>query len=223
MIDFHAHVLPRCDHGSDGIETSLKQLRLAKEAGVQTVIATPHFYPDHDRFPEFLTRRERTYAALMEQHSGLPEVRVGCEVNLCPGLDHLEGIEQACVQGTKVILLEMPYEYWSSSLEETMLRFLEDSGLVPVLAHVDRYDPDRIEHLLRLGFLAQLNAECFSTLRGRRQKFDWIDRGSVVALGSDIHGVKPGYAEFTHALKVLKDRADVIFRRTEQLLEENRI
>ena len=25
-LDYHAHILPRCDHGSDGVETSLRQL-----------------------------------------------------------------------------------------------------------------------------------------------------------------------------------------------------
>ncbi|MEE3459824.1 MAG: CpsB/CapC family capsule biosynthesis tyrosine phosphatase, partial [Candidatus Faecousia sp.] len=42
MIDFHAHILPGADHGSDGLETSLRQLALAEEAGVDTIVATPH-------------------------------------------------------------------------------------------------------------------------------------------------------------------------------------
>ena len=32
MIDFHAHILPGADHGSDGLETSLRQLALAEES-----------------------------------------------------------------------------------------------------------------------------------------------------------------------------------------------
>ena len=60
MIDFHAHILPGADHGSDGLETSLRQLALAEEAGVDTIVATPHFYPQSDSFSEFLRRRERT-------------------------------------------------------------------------------------------------------------------------------------------------------------------
>ena len=42
-LDYHAHILPRCDHGSDGVETSLRQLAMATEAGIRTVCATPHF------------------------------------------------------------------------------------------------------------------------------------------------------------------------------------
>ena len=33
-LDYHAHILPRCDHGSDGVETSLRQRRgAAAQAG----------------------------------------------------------------------------------------------------------------------------------------------------------------------------------------------
>ena len=34
FIDFHSHILPAADHGSANLETSLKQVALAKEAGV---------------------------------------------------------------------------------------------------------------------------------------------------------------------------------------------
>ena len=31
LVDFHSHILPRADHGSDSVETSLKQLKLAAD------------------------------------------------------------------------------------------------------------------------------------------------------------------------------------------------
>ena len=53
-LDYHAHILPRCDHGSDGVETSLRQLAMAAEAGIRTVCATPHFYPHRENAAAFL-------------------------------------------------------------------------------------------------------------------------------------------------------------------------
>ena len=47
-LDYHAHILPGCDHGSDGLVTSLKQVEMAASAGVKTICATPHFYPHKD-------------------------------------------------------------------------------------------------------------------------------------------------------------------------------
>ena len=43
-IDFHAHILPHCDHGSDGWETSRQQLQLAQEAGVEVQAAEAVFW-----------------------------------------------------------------------------------------------------------------------------------------------------------------------------------
>lgn len=56
-LDHHAHVLPGCDHGSDGLETSLRQLDMAAAVGIRTVCATPHFYPHRESVESFLRRR----------------------------------------------------------------------------------------------------------------------------------------------------------------------
>ena len=60
-IDFHAHILPGCDHGSDGWKTSRRQLKLAREAGVEVICATSHFYGHHVSVESFLEKRERCY------------------------------------------------------------------------------------------------------------------------------------------------------------------
>lgn len=38
-FDYHSHILPGCDHGSDGIKTSLKQIEMAKSVGIKTICA----------------------------------------------------------------------------------------------------------------------------------------------------------------------------------------
>lgn len=57
-LDYHAHVLPGCDHGSDRLETSLRQLDMAAAAGIRTSAQTPHFYPHKESAESFLRRRE---------------------------------------------------------------------------------------------------------------------------------------------------------------------
>ena len=64
-LDYHAHILPGCDHGSDGLETSLKQVAMAASAGVGTVCATPHFYPHKESVEAFLQRRAKTAELLL--------------------------------------------------------------------------------------------------------------------------------------------------------------
>jgi len=59
-LDYHAHILPGCDHGSDSVETSRRQLEMARKAGIATVCATPHFYPQRETVACFLDRRAWT-------------------------------------------------------------------------------------------------------------------------------------------------------------------
>lgn len=80
-LDYHAHVLPGCDHGSDGLETSLRQLDMAAAAGIRTVCATPHFYPHRESAESFLRRRAE-FAQLLRAHlpERAPQICLGAEV-----------------------------------------------------------------------------------------------------------------------------------------------
>ena len=221
MLDFHAHILPGADHGSDGLETSLRQLALAEEAGVDVIVATPHFYPQSDDFGHFLQKRHRTFETLLAHYQGPIRILPGAEVHMCVGLDHLEGLERLCVRGTSVMLCELPFHSYPGGLTETFERMM-DRGIVPVLAHVDRYDPIQIENLFSLGLLGQLNAEPLSHRFHRRRFLPWIDRGSVVAFGSDIHGTAIGYTQVRKAVDFLGPRFHEIERRVRLLLKDAR-
>ena len=219
MLDFHAHVLPGADHGSDGLNTSLRQLTLAEQAGIDVLIATTHFYPQVEEFAAFAKKRRAAYEQLMERYRGGVRVLAGAEVHMCVGLDHLEGLWELCVPGTDVMLCELPFRSSPSGLVETFERMM-DLGIRPVLAHVDRYDPTWIENLFGLGLQGQLNAEPLSQHFHRRRLLPWIDRGHIVALGSDIHGVEIGYSQYRKAVDFLGDRADVIETRVRRLLKD---
>ena len=106
IVDFHAHILPGADHGSDSVETSLKQLTLAKNASVNTIIATPHFYPHVHSVEEFLKIRNQAYISLESaKEADMPKIILGAEVLLCVGIDRLAGIDKLCIEGTKTILI----------------------------------------------------------------------------------------------------------------------
>ncbi|MBR6826108.1 MAG: hypothetical protein IKM59_06125 [Oscillospiraceae bacterium] len=217
-IDFHAHILPKADHGSDGLETSLKQVSLAKEAGIELLAATPHFYPASDTAEAFLERRSHCLEALM---SGLgkdaPEILPGAEVQLCRGIDHLQQIRELCFRDTNVLLLELPGDFRFKQFERSLESLHYDRGLQVVIAHVDRY-PDLAETLIDAGFMGQLNASSLCGLFKRKQLYRWIEMGSIVALGSDLHGTKTGYSEFLQAKKKLGSLYNEIMDRTKALL-----
>ncbi len=219
MLDFHAHVLPGADHGSDGLQTSLRQLALAEQAGIDVLVATPHFYPQKDDFGRFLKKREAARAELAAHYGGSIRLLTGCEVHVCVGLDHLDGLEELCIPGTRVMLCELPFRGLTGGMTETFERLLEDD-IIPVLAHVDRYEPSTIENLFSMGLTGQLNAEPLSRRFHRRRLLPWIDRGQIVALGSDIHGTQIGYSQYLKAVDFLGERFQTIEARVRELLKD---
>lgn len=189
MIDFHTHMLPGADHGSDSLETSLEQLRLLNNAGVTDAVATPHFYPERDSVSAFLDRRKKAAELLCSALTAeLPTVYEGAEVLVCPGMENMEGLGRLCIQGTNVLLLEMPFSRWNDRLYETVYN-ISHMGVNVVMAHINRY-PERAAHRLvfECGVSVQLNSECFARPRERKLISKWLDSGCVVAFGSDIHG-----------------------------------
>lgn len=224
IVDFHSHILPAADHGSDGLETSLLQVAAAQHAGVDILCATPHFYPRYEEADAFLARRARcTEELLRALPADAPTIRVGAEVQLCRGLHHMPQLDSLCLSGTRVLLLELPHVSSLTSYEETLRGLLEERGLTVVLAHIDRYPPKQIDPLLEIGFLAQLNADAFCDFRTRRRCLRNAQDERVVALGSDIHGAHHGYSNFHRAQTILAARAIPLLSRTPTLLRQNTI
>ena len=203
-FDYHSHILPGCDHGSDGIETSLKQIEMAEGAGIKTICATPHFYPHKESVEAFLSRRQRTYEALKERlPDNAPNILLGAEVLICDGMDQLDGLDRLCRQGTNELLLELPFYRWPESVWETVDCLNDRDDIRIVIAHADRYPPEDIERLIGEGISLQLNVECFKNPLRQKRYISWIKKGYVKYLGSDIHMLGSGYRDWEKCRKLL--------------------
>ena len=219
LCDFHSHIVPAADHGSDSVQTSQAQIDIIAESGVREVVATPHFYAHHDTVESFLERREEAAGKILPyaRERGI-ELHLGAEVLACPGMEHMEGLERLCIEGTNVLLLELPLTYWSNDLIDTVYS-IGRKDMKVVMAHIDRYldrDVSRIFEIPRLKY--QINVSSLCRFRGRRDILSLIDEGMIFALGSDFHGTK-GYRDFARAIKVMgESRAEEIFAKTEELL-----
>lgn len=204
-LDYHAHILPGCDHGSDSVETSRKQLAMAAAAGVRTVCATPHFYPHKESIPSFLQRREASARLLRENLTAdALQLQLGAEVLICDGMERLDGLSRLCRGETNELLLEMPFYQWSESIWDTLYALCERRDIEIVLAHAERYPPEAIEQLIRDNVALQLNSECLTRPLHRKRYLTWIKNGSVKYLGSDIHMLGNGYRDFEKCRRLLK-------------------
>lgn len=203
-LDYHAHVLPGCDHGSDSVETSRKQLAMAAAARVRTVCATPHFYPHKESIPSFLQRREASARLLRENLTAdAPQLQLGAEVLICDGMERLDGLPRLCRSETNELLLEMPFYQWPETIWDTLYALCERRDIEIVLAHAERYSPEAIEQLIRDNVALQLNSECLTRPLHRKRYLTWIKNGSVKYLGSDIHMLGDGYRAWEKCVKLL--------------------
>lgn len=189
-VDFHCHILPKADHGSDSVEQSLEQLVLLKNAGVMQAVATPHFYPQMLSVEDFLRRRTDCAEALANAlPEDAPTVYLGAEVLFCPGMEEMTGLQRLCIEGTNVLLLEMPLMPLNDSTFEAFERFvLRRDDLRIVLAHIDRYDRDDVADLMEQPVFAQINAHALEDRRMRKWLSSYIGAERVVAFATDLHG-----------------------------------
>ncbi len=219
VIDFHAHIIPRADHGSSSVDVTMMQLDMARKHGINRIVATPHFYPHKENVDHFIARRNACYAQLSsERLKDFPEILLGAEVLICDNIEEMPMLKQLCVSGTKALLLELPFIDFSDSYVYSV-KALIARGYTVVIAHADRYAPRDIDRLISVGARLQLNAEALCGLFIPAHIKKWLKEKRVCAIGSDIHGAdKKAYARFNKAMAKLGDNAEFIKRSSESIL-----
>ena len=222
LIDFHAHILPGMDHGCDDVAMSIEQLRMAADHNIEIVIATSHFYPHRENVGDFLRRRRMAREQLEAAREGrYPSIRLGAEVLICNNIDKMMGIEELCIENSRVLLIEMPFaRKWESGLIETLVRLRDKNGLKVILAHGERYPIKELEKLLRSGFRTQVNVSSIKCFYTRYVVKKWIKQNYVAAFGSDIHGLRNYYREYVGCMKKLGPLATKVLEEALILLEE---
>lgn len=210
MTDIHSHVLPRMDDGSRSTEESLELLRALADQGIDRVAATPHFYPGETDPEEFLARRAAAAARLTEALSstpGLPRLTLGAEVYYFEGIARTEAAEALRIQGTQLLLLEMPTRPWTARMVDEVLELNARRDVTVLLAHVERYlrgqEPEVWDTLLEGGVLAQSNASFFLDWRTRRKALRMLKAGRIHLLGSDCHSMRSRPPRMGEALEAV--------------------
>ena len=219
-VDFHSHVLPLADHGSESLEMSLSQLRYAKKAGVSVIVATPHFYLNEDTVESFLERREAAYNELEKHNDSGIRIVKAAEVQIQAGLSKLPDLPKLCIGDTNYILLEFPLEPWPCHVLDTVREIIRERRLRPIFAHLERYSHLSRECMLGLNVDIQINPGAFLETRKRRNYYlDLITEDSVHLLGSDCHGNGAlAYKEYTAAIKKLGKLAPYMMDNANRIL-----
>lgn len=233
IIDFHSHILPGIDDGSQSVSESIAMLQQLKEQGIGHVVATPHFYPNHDSPERFLKRRRKAEEALRQEllfHPLLPEITIGAEVYFFPGMSDSDILPQLTIGQKRCILIEMPQSPWTERMYRELEWIYTKQGLVPVIAHVDRYIAPFKTHkipqrLTELPVVVQANADFFLKRSTARMAMGMLQKDQIQLLGSDCHNLTYRAPRLGEALEKIEKRlgADTLARIAscqEQLLAE---
>ena len=212
ITDIHCHILPGIDDGSPDAETSIAMLRANKAQGVTQIIATPHYYSDIS-IRDFLSKRSAAFdslrKSLFEQNLNLGiSMRVGAEVYYRPSLVEQENLPSLCINGTKYLLLEMPFAEWESRALHNIDLIINTFGLTPIIAHIERYLPYNssrtISELLSKNVIIQMNAGYLLNKKTSKRAKSMIKDGTIDIIASDCHNLDTRAQNLLSAFELLE-------------------
>jgi len=238
MIDFHTHILPGIDDGSRDIDMTEKMLRMEQAMGVSHIYATPHFYAHRRSVEYFLEKRSKAINKvneLLATDESLPRITAGAEVYYFTGIGRAGQLEDLCIEGTNILLLELPFAQWHSDIAKDVEEILDKRSLRIVLAHVERYevfqkDRSTWNRIINMPLTIQLNGEdildsgsIFRKNHRHKICFEVLNHYNNVIIGSDCHDLgnrKPNLDEARVVIrkKIGSERLSLIDEYTEKLL-----
>ena len=200
MIDFHSHILPGIDDGSKDVHMSLKMIHALQEQGVDTICATSHFYATQRSPSHFLERREEAWERLeMDLPEDAPQILLGAEVLYFPGISRMKELPELCLEGTDILLLEMPFDSWSDYYIREVKELANSREFTILMAHIERYyfkQPVSVwDEFLDLDILMQSNADFFLqkdsplSLRPGGKALKLLKNERIHVLGTDTHNM----------------------------------
>ena len=191
MIDLHSHLLPAVDDGARTVEQAVGTLREMARHGVTDLCLTPHLTATQAEHG-IPTRHDAAFEALSAAAPRAPHLHRGAEVMLDRPLSpEAAGNPGIRLGGTRYILVEFPRLVAGGAVSNALAHVLS-LGLVPVLAHPERYTCCSVNAVHRwrsLGALMQVDATTLLSPQGRGERArQLVAAGLADILAADNHG-----------------------------------
>jgi protein-tyrosine phosphatase len=226
MIDIHSHIIFGVDDGPSTIEESLKMVSEASNAGIKTIIATPHFQKEvfeNDKIVE-------NYNRLVKCASDFDiSILLGYEVFINPSLARMVADKKPLtLNNSGYLLLELPFDSIPIYIYEIIFQ-LQLLEVTVVIAHPERNrnflkNFDSLLGLVERGCLLQLDAASIIGVYGRHVK-DFtkklIKLKLVHFIASDAHSAKDYGNWYLKAYKKVNKWVGEEY--TEKLFEKNAV
>lgn len=228
LIDIHSHVLQGVDDGSPNLDKALSTLRRMKRSGVEHVILTPH-YCKRRGYETPVDKIKEAYDVLC---SACEENKIGISLYLGTEMEYSTDTVRYINENRVFTLAESKYllvEFAPYVTASTILKACKEvlqTGLVPVIAHVERYRDlhkhfDTLYMLKGLGVKLQVNIRSVATFSFKNRFFlrKMFVRQLPDFLAGDVHFDAIEHSEFNKCRDfVVKCSSEQYFR---DLVAEN--
>ena len=194
LVDFHNHILPAIDDGSQSLEQSLKMLKCYETLEIEKVLASPHVY--QELYPNTPKTIQSAYEVLDSKAKNNPTKLIGYAAEYMVDeffIKYLQNNEELLCCFDNAVLIEIPYLGNPDILKRIQFE-LQNSNYKPILAHPERYlnlkNLNIIKDLKLRGVKMQLNALSLTGLYGalaRKKAYEWLRNDVYDFIGTDAH------------------------------------
>lgn len=219
MIDLHCHIIPYIDDGARSAHIACAMARHAVRSGVTTVVATPHCnlgrrpnYRDRDYFLAL-----GMFRALLKQEGIGLTVLPGSEVFVRPSNIRalIEENRLVTLNRSRYLLVEFPFAC-SGRVISQLLDTIARLGLVPVVAHPERYDavqesPQLVARWFSQGYIIQVNKGSLLGRLGTGAALcskHLLHHGLIHVIAGDAHDMKYRPTGFRSLIPFLEAEID---------------
>jgi protein-tyrosine phosphatase len=204
VIDLHCHLLPAVDDGSRSVDQSVRVLHEMARQGITDVCLTPHL-PAGRTESGPPPAHQRAFEALRAQAPAAPQLHRGAEIMLDRPVSRPVALARnVTLGGSRYMLVEFPRLVAYDTVTNALTQVAE-LGLVPVLAHPERYSccsPEAVRHWRSVGSKMQVDSTTLlaSQARGQRAR-QLVAEGLADILAGDNHGDERSVATGARFLK----------------------
>ncbi|MEW9123454.1 MAG: CpsB/CapC family capsule biosynthesis tyrosine phosphatase [Thermotaleaceae bacterium] len=211
MIDIHCHILPDVDDGAKDWEEAIEMAKIARDDGIHTIISTSHYLEEADFvMGEALKEHVANFNQRLKIEGIDVKVLLGNEAYLTPDL--VKDVQQKkvfTINESRYLLVEFPMHTLPFYTED-VLYALRLEGIVPIIAHPERYakvieNPMVLYPMIVQGALVQVNGGSLLGNFGKKVEETCkklLSHNMVHFIGSDGHSPRRRRPELSKALGI---------------------